>query len=66
MDYVWTMYRLYYGCDYAIETMYGLYMDYVWNMFETIMVLLVNVVCETCIACEICICDCVYVYFAVN
>jgi hypothetical protein len=31
------MYRLYYGCDYAIETMYGLYMDYVWNMFETIM-----------------------------
>jgi hypothetical protein len=27
-------------------------MDYVWNMFETIMVLLVNVVCE------ICICDC--------
>jgi hypothetical protein len=33
------MYRLYYGCDYAIETMYGLYMDYVWNMF-------VNVVCE--------------------
>jgi hypothetical protein len=35
-------------------------MDYVWNMFETIMVLLVNVVCE------ICICDCVYVYFVVN
>jgi hypothetical protein len=29
-------------------------MDYVWAMFE---VLLVNVVCEICIACEICICD---------
>jgi hypothetical protein len=27
-------------------------------MFETIMVLLVNVVCEICIACEICICHC--------
>ena len=27
-------------------------------MFETIMVLLVNMVCEICIACEICICDC--------
>jgi hypothetical protein len=23
------MYRLYYGCDYAIETMYGLCMEYV-------------------------------------
>jgi hypothetical protein len=34
-------------------------MDYiVWTMFETIMVLLVNVFCEICIACEICICDC--------
>jgi hypothetical protein len=53
MDYVWTMYRLYYGCDYGIETMYGL-----WTMY---MVLLVNVVCEICIACEICICDIVYV-----
>jgi hypothetical protein len=28
MDYVWTMYRLYCGCDYAIETMYGL-----WTMY---------------------------------
>jgi hypothetical protein len=34
-------------------------MDYiVWTMFETIMVLLVNMFCEICIACEICICDC--------
>jgi hypothetical protein len=33
-------------------------MNYVWTMFETIMVLLVNVVCEICIACEICICHC--------
>jgi hypothetical protein len=47
-----------YGCDYGIEIMYGLCMDYVWSMFETIMVLLVNVVYEICIACEICICDC--------
>jgi hypothetical protein len=38
------MYRLYYGCDYGIETMYGL-----WTMY---MVLLVNVFCEICIACE--------------
>jgi hypothetical protein len=33
-------------------------MNYVWTMFETIMVLHVNVVCEICIACEICICHC--------
>ena len=32
-------------------------------MFETIMVLLVNMVCEICIACEICICHCgLYVF----
>jgi hypothetical protein len=50
------MYRLYYGCDYGIETMYGLwtmdyglFMYYVWTMH---MVLLVNVFCEICIACE--------------
>ena len=50
MDYVWTMYRLYYGCDYGIETMYGLWTIYVlWTMY---MVLLVNVFCEICIACE--------------
>jgi hypothetical protein len=33
-------------------------MNYVWTMFETNMVLFVNVVCEICIACEICICHC--------
>ena len=38
-------------------------MNYVWTMFETIMVLLVNMVCEICIACEICICHCgLYVF----
>jgi hypothetical protein len=64
MDYVYTMYRLYYGCDYGIETMYGLWTMYeLWTMY---MVLLVDVVCEICIACEIYLCDIVdYVYFAV-
>ena len=52
------MYGLYYGCDCGIETMFETITDYVWTMFETIMVLLVNVVCEICIACEICICHC--------
>jgi hypothetical protein len=58
MDYVWTMYGLYYGCDCGIETMFETIMDYVWTMFETIMVLLVDVVCEFCIETVYCICDC--------
>jgi hypothetical protein len=52
------MYGLYYGCDCGIETMFETVMDYVWTMFETIMVLLVNVVCEFCIETVYCICDC--------
>jgi hypothetical protein len=58
MDYVWTMYGLYYGYDCGIETMFETVMDYVWTMIETIMVLLVNVVCEFCIETVYCICDC--------
>jgi hypothetical protein len=52
------MYGLYYGCDCGIETMFETVMDYVWTMFETIMVLLVDVVCEFCIKTVYCICDC--------
>jgi hypothetical protein len=52
------MYGLYYGCDCGIETMFETVMDYVWTMFETIMVLLVNVVCEFYIETIYCICDC--------
>jgi hypothetical protein len=52
------MYGVYYGCDCGIETMFETVMDYVWTMFETIMVLLVNVVCEFCIETVYCICDC--------
>jgi hypothetical protein len=29
MDYVWTMYGLYYGYDCGIETMFEIVMDYV-------------------------------------
>jgi hypothetical protein len=52
------MYGLYYGCDCGIETMFETVMDYVWTMFETVMVLLVDVVCEFCIETVYCICDC--------
>jgi hypothetical protein len=52
------MYGLYYGYVCSIETMFETVMDYVWTMFETIMVLLVNVVCEFCIETVYCICDC--------
>jgi hypothetical protein len=48
----------YYGCDCGIETMFEIVMDYIWTMFETIMVLIVDVVCEFCIETIYCICDC--------
>jgi hypothetical protein len=38
--------------------MFETVMDYVWTMLETIMVLLVDVVCEFCIETVYCICDC--------
>jgi hypothetical protein len=57
------MYGLYYGCDCGIETMFETVMDYVWTMFETIMVLIVDVVCKFCIETVYCIYDCgLYVF----
>jgi hypothetical protein len=38
--------------------MFETVIDYVWTMFETIMVLIVDVVCEFCIKTVYCICDC--------
>jgi hypothetical protein len=65
MDYVWIC------IDFIMDVimLLKLCMDYVWNMFVNVVCekcMLMNVVCENFIACEICICDCVYVYFDVN
>jgi hypothetical protein len=66
MNYVWTMYVLYYGCDCGIETMFKTVMDYVWTMIEQLWYCLwmwfVNSVLKLFIV--YLIMD--YVYFAVN
>jgi hypothetical protein len=55
MDYVWTMYRLYIGCDYAIETMYGICLkqlcNCLWMLFvkSVLLVKFVYVIVYMCI-----------------